>query len=287
MSNENKSKSSNSVNTKNLRSRVVEINETDPNLRAKVIEGVWGESSKVSTDHQNVGKIVQSVDKSSAMAQSQELVFAADNITHREEEFRQREEKIQREYERLRNREMELERLNDEIHKNMYEKKENDKWLSGPSYSVNEALRRVTDASVTVGNESESQGLNDIGLRIMRMASASDSIIAPKHFTGRQGDVDAESWLEMFERYCEHKQMGNEGKRTLFPLFLREGASDWFGTLGREAFESYEKLRAAFVANYFGPVELRWQLTGSLWNQSQKADERVEDFVTRIRKRVG
>jgi len=114
--------------------------------------------------------------------------------------------------------------------------------------------------------------------------TVSDSLIAPTHFTGKLGDVDAESWLELFERYCEHRRLGNEEKRTLFPLMLRQGALDWVSTLGGEAFATYETLKEAFKANYFGPPELRWQATGSLWNESQRPAERVEDFVTRIRK---
>jgi hypothetical protein len=114
--------------------------------------------------------------------------------------------------------------------------------------------------------------------------SVSDSVIAPKPFTGKNGEGDAESWLEFFELYCKHRGLTPFEQLTLFPLLMREGAADWIATLSKQAFRSYDSLVTAFRDNYFVPVELRWKETGLLWNQAQRDDERVEDFVTRIRR---
>jgi len=58
------------------------------------------------------------------------------------------------------------------------------------------------------------------------MFAVSDSVIAPKPFTGKAGDTDAESGLEFFEIYCKHRNLTPTDRRTLFPLMMREGAAD-------------------------------------------------------------
>ena len=65
---------------------------------------------------------------------------------------------------------------------------------------------------------------------------------------------------------------------------MRDGAADWLATLSTTQLRNYDSVIEAFRDNYFVPVELRWKITGLLWNQSQREDETVEDFVTRIRR---
>jgi len=119
---------------------------------------------------------------------------------------------------------------------------------------------------------------------VKSMFAVSDSVIAPKPFTGKTGDTDAESWLEFFELYCKHRNLTPTDRLTLFPLMMREGAADWLATLSGHALTSYKGLVKAFQDNYFVPSELRWKETGSLWNQAQRSDERVEDFIARVRR---
>ena len=114
--------------------------------------------------------------------------------------------------------------------------------------------------------------------------SVSDSVIAPRPFTGKTSENDAESWLEFFELYCKHRGLNNSERLTLFPLMMRNGAADWLATLAKTQLQSYDSLVTAFRDNYFVPAELRWKETGMLWNQSQREDEQVEDFVTRVRR---
>lgn len=118
----------------------------------------------------------------------------------------------------------------------------------------------------------------------LSISGVSDTTIAPKAFTGKHAENDAESWLEYFERYCSHRRLPEHEKLTLFGLMMREGAADWLSTLPGESLDDYSHLRRAFKDNYFRPEELRWRETGLLWSQSQKEDEKVEDFVTRMRK---
>ena len=86
-----------------------------------------------------------------------------------------------------------------------------------------------------------------------KLSAVSDSVIAPAPFTGKLS-IDAESWLEVFERYCTHRHLTQEDKKTLFPLMMRETTADWVSTLPVTAFETYEVLKEAFKRNYFNPA---------------------------------
>ena len=117
----------------------------------------------------------------------------------------------------------------------------------------------------------------------------SDSIIAPKPFTGKTTEGDAEGWLEYFVRYCDHRHLDADSQLTLFKLLMRDSAADWLsGQSGRQSGEGdsdeLQRLTEAFSENYFRPGELRWRETGRLWGEIQKADESVEDYMIRVRR---
>ncbi len=135
-------------------------------------------------------------------------------------------------------------------------------------------------------NEHRDEPLNEKQAVAMAKAifSVSDTVIAPKAFTGKTSDGDAESWLEFFELYCKHRGLNPTERLTLFPLMMRNGAADWLATLTKTQLRSYDDLVTAFRDNYFVPAELRWREAGLLWNQCQKDDESVEEFVTRVRR---
>lgn len=164
-----------------------------------------------------------------------------------------------------------------------------------PTYST-DALLRLLKESTTVADHKDEEDASsteeDAAAPAERQSTSrvrrafnvvSDSVIAPPPFTGRV-NADPESWLELFQRYATHRHLGEEDKKTLFPLLMREAAADWLGTLPQETFNSYASLKEAFKRNYFSPTELSWQVQGSLWRESQRPEERVSDFVMRIRK---
>jgi hypothetical protein len=111
----------------------------------------------------------------------------------------------------------------------------------------------------------------------------SDAAVAPKPFTGKSSQ-DPEAWLEYFERYCDFRRLVPADRLNLFGIMLHEGAADWFSTLPAEQKAQYTDLVKAFKANYYKSAELKWREAGQLWNQAQGAEERVEDYVTRLRK---
>jgi hypothetical protein len=113
--------------------------------------------------------------------------------------------------------------------------------------------------------------------------AVSDAAVQPKPFTG-QADQDPEGWFEFFERYADFRQLEPGVKKRFFCILLQGGAGDWLATLPNAAQMSYVELTNAFKANYYRSPELKWKEAGALWNQAQGPSERVEDFVTRLRK---
>jgi hypothetical protein len=160
-------------------------------------------------------------------------------------------------------------------------------------YSTEEALRILQQSTINTecsdGTNTNEQGVQPPStvFEPARLQSSlrtvSDSIIAPRPFTGRHNE-DAEGWLQVFERYCTHRNLNAHEMKTLFPLMMRENSLNWIDTLPETAFRSYADLKEAFKGNYFEQPELNWQLQGNLWKESQRHDEKVEDFVTRIRR---
>ena len=113
--------------------------------------------------------------------------------------------------------------------------------------------------------------------------SISDTVVAPKPYTGRSS-IDPEAWLEYFERYANFRKLTPVDRLELFGMMMHEGAADWLATLPLVDRSSYQRLTAAFTSNYCRSPELKWKEAGDLFNQKQGPDERVEDFVTRLRK---
>lgn len=110
-----------------------------------------------------------------------------------------------------------------------------------------------------------------------------DSVLAPKTFSGASTD-DPEAWLEYFERYASYRHMTEIEKVKLFAMFLRDGAADWYSTLSDHARGTYCNLRGAFIENYFKSPDLLWKTAGDLFSQTQRPEERVDEFVTRVKK---
>jgi len=121
----------------------------------------------------------------------------------------------------------------------------------------------------------------------------SDSIVAPKPFTGK-ADEDAEAWLDYLRRYVEHRHLPDGDFLTLFKLMMREAAADWLATVNRyeDRYDTPERelkrLVKLFENNYYRLAE--WKETGDLWGKPQKATESVQDYMNRVRrtaKRLG
>ena len=122
--------------------------------------------------------------------------------------------------------------------------------------------------------------------RIVASKSISDSIVAPPPFLGKLSEQDPMDWLDYFEKFCAFKKLGDKDKTELFAMMLRGNAGDWLNTHFEnwETAPTFKELKKAFKATYFRSPELRWKDASALWGQTQGENERVDDYVIRMRK---
>jgi len=118
--------------------------------------------------------------------------------------------------------------------------------------------------------------------RPAQYTTVSDMVIAPKPFTGKE--EEAEDWVLYFQRYCDYRKIEGKEKQLLFAILLREGAADWLLTLKPDECNTFEALLKAFKSNYFKSEQLRWREAADIWNSPQGPEEKVGDYVTRLRK---
>ena len=84
------------------------------------------------------------------------------------------------------------------------------------------------------------------------MRTVPDSF-APPALTG--ANIDADNWLAHFRRYAEYRQLSDEVSASIFPLFLKDSAIDWYDTLAADLKTDYHQLVDNFKS-YFGKSEL-------------------------------
>jgi hypothetical protein len=113
-----------------------------------------------------------------------------------------------------------------------------------------------------------------------------DSLIAPKPFMGNVENQDPNDWLHTFELYSAFKGLDDEETCQLFVMLLQGTAADWLASIEKSFPKppTFEQLKKAFTDNYFEPKELRWRQASDLWHESQHKNERVHEYVTRMRK---
>ena len=123
-------------------------------------------------------------------------------------------------------------------------------------------------------------------VKLRQFSSAvSDTVIAPKPFTGLSDDTDAaENWLAYFERYAQYRSLNNDDKLRLFGMLLRDTAADWLSTLNDKITKSFDLLRQEFILTYFKSDQLKWLDAKKLFGENMSSDEKVEQYVTRMKR---
>jgi hypothetical protein len=110
-----------------------------------------------------------------------------------------------------------------------------------------------------------------------------DTIISPKTFSGSSNE-SGEEWLEYVDKYFEFRNLTEEDRIRLFNMLLRGSASDWMSTLSPQQLHSYHSLREAFKETYYPSRELRFKEASAIWQKPQEPNEKVDEFLTRIKR---
>lgn len=116
-------------------------------------------------------------------------------------------------------------------------------------------------------------------------ATVSDTVIAPRPFTGNNFDSDsAENWLNYYERYADYRSLSDADRSRLFCMLMRDTAADWLSTLSARVTQSYDCLKNEFKQTFFKSDQLKWQDASKLFNEHMKPSEKVDEYVTRIKR---
>ena len=89
-------------------------------------------------------------------------------------------------------------------------------------------------------------------------------------------------WLENFERLCAFKDIDEEKKLQLFPLYLTENTLQWYSSLAEDSTDTWEHLKSAFKQRYQPHSAEKWNNINKLYQVKQNNDETVEDYLQRV-----
>jgi len=105
---------------------------------------------------------------------------------------------------------------------------------------------------------------------------------APPAFTG--ANIDADNWLAHFRRYAEYRQLSDRDSASIFPLFLKDSAIDWYDTLSADLKADYDQLVDNFKS-YFGKSELDYVFADeTVFTRVQRPNEKARDYIAHMQK---
>lgn len=107
--------------------------------------------------------------------------------------------------------------------------------------------------------------------------------LAPRTFHGLPGE-NAESWLEMYKLYVRARALTALEEINLFPLFLRDGAADWYQSLQAPTNQDINLTTAAFKLHYAPSVLEKTFDIECVFSRTQQPNERVADYVVAMQK---
>jgi hypothetical protein len=141
-------------------------------------------------------------------------------------------------------------------------------------------LRRINEANRELAEKNK-----ELQART-RSKIISDSVVAPKPFMGKTAEQDPVDWLLWFEKYKAYKKMSDGDSRELFIMLMQGAAADWMNAQLADSLRepSYERLTDSFREQYFKPKELRWRDASQIWREKQLPQEKVADYIVRLRK---
>ena len=113
------------------------------------------------------------------------------------------------------------------------------------------------------------------------MRTVPDSL-APPTFTG--ANIDADTWLAHFGCYAEYRQLSDQVSASIFPLFLKDSAIDWYDTPATDLKNDYDSLIANFKS-YFGKSELDYVFADeTVFTRVQRPNEKARDYIAYMQK---
>jgi hypothetical protein len=112
-----------------------------------------------------------------------------------------------------------------------------------------------------------------------------ESGLNPPFFTGT-GQRDAAAWHQNLLDFIDFKSVAADKRLPLFKIRLTGAASDWLLALPDDQKDTFDHLTTAFLERY-KPKEIeKYRYAKELFGQRQEANESVDLFLTKLRKKA-
>jgi hypothetical protein len=112
-----------------------------------------------------------------------------------------------------------------------------------------------------------------------------ESGLNPPLFTGT-GQQDAAAWHQNLLDFIDFKSVAADKRLPLFKIRLTGAASDWLVSLPDDQKDTFDHLTTAFLERY-KPKEIeKYRYAKELFSQRQEANETVDLFLTKLRKKA-
>jgi hypothetical protein len=113
-----------------------------------------------------------------------------------------------------------------------------------------------------------------------------ESGLNPSLFAGT-GQQDAAAWHQNLLDFIDFKSVAADKRLPLFKIRLTGAASDWLLALPDDRKDTFDHRTTAFLERY-KPKEIeKYRYAKELFGQRQEANETVDVFLTKLRKKAG
>ena len=96
------------------------------------------------------------------------------------------------------------------------------------------------------------------------------------------GNQDMNRWLSRFNNYVKALQLSDEQCLAAFAFHLTDRAADWYDSVSDTVRNDYDRLIAAFKANFAKSPNAKLQEVSLAWQANQTLGEPLVEYVTRV-----
>ena len=139
------------------------------------------------------------------------------------------------------------------------------------------------DSSQSAGPSQPSSIPLSSGSGAPMLGAFEEKSLSPSLFNGLPSE-DAKALLLCFKRYALYRKYSVDDLLSVFPLFLRAAATDWYDQLSDDVRGNFEELEASFLASFTSSDFTRCVRVSDMFSWIQKPSESVDEFVAQIQK---
>lgn len=154
----------------------------------------------------------------------------------------------------------------------------NNPLIESPAYNTRSKMTTPSTASVPTASTSSLP----VNAPTVSNALTAD-LLMPPLFHGTPQE-DGQAWLMYFKRFSVYRKNTDDDKITIFPLFLRTAAADWYDQLSEDIRANWQQLETAFAERFTPSDFTRWTKVSDMFSRFQYSNESVDEYVVQLQK---